>query len=49
LVQIAVILIAYLILALPFKKQNWYNKIITKPLSLIIAFIGLYWFIERIF
>jgi len=47
--QIAVILIAYLILALPFKKQNWYNKIITKPLSLIIAFIGLYWFIERIF
>ena len=47
--QIAVILIAYLMLALPFKKQNWYNKIITKPMSLIIAFVGLYWFIERVF
>ena len=47
--QIAVILIAYLMLALPFKKQNWYNKIIAKPMSLIIAFVGLYWFVERVF
>ena len=47
--QITVIFIAYVLLALPFGKKNWYNKIITKTISLIIAFVGLYWFIERIF
>ena len=46
--QVAVILIAYLLLALPFGKQNWYDTRITKPMSLVIAFVGLYWFIERI-
>ena len=46
--QIAVILIAYLLLALPFGKEKWYNTRITKPVSLVIAFVGLYWFIERI-
>ena len=46
--QIAVILIAYLLLALPFGKQKWYDTRITKPMSLVIAFVGLYWFIERI-
>ncbi|MDC1170166.1 HupE/UreJ family protein [Candidatus Pelagibacter sp.] len=46
--QIAVILIAYLLLALPFGKQKWYDARITKPMSLVIAFVGLYWFIERI-
>jgi len=46
--QIAVILIAYLLLALPFGKQKWYDGRITKPMSLVIACVGLYWFIERI-
>jgi len=46
--QIAVILIAYLFLALPFGKQKWYGARITKPMSLVIACVGLYWFIERI-
>ena len=46
--QVAVILIAYLLLALPFGKQKWYNARITKPMSLVIVFVGLYWFIERI-
>lgn len=46
--QIAVILIAYLLLALPFGKQKWYDARITKPMSLVIACVGLYWFIERI-
>jgi len=46
--QIAVILIAYLLLALPFGKQKWYDTRITKPMSLVIACVGLYWFIERI-
>ena len=46
--QIAVILIAYLFLALPFGKQKWYDARITKPMSLVIACVGLYWFIERI-
>ena len=46
--QIAVILIAYLLLTLPFGKQKWYDARITKPMSLVIACVGLYWFIERI-
>jgi hypothetical protein len=47
--QIAVILIAYLLLALPFGKQKWYDIRITKPMSLVIACVGLYWFFERLF
>src|SRR6056300_441816 len=42
--QIAVILIAYLLLALPFGKQKWYDTRITKPMSLVIACVGLYLF-----
>jgi hypothetical protein len=36
------------LLALPFGKQKWYDARITKPMSLVIACVGLYWFIERI-
>ena len=46
--QLSVILIAYLLLAFPFQKKKWYQKFLTKPLSIIIAMIGLFWFLQRI-
>jgi hypothetical protein len=32
-----------------FQKKLWYRNKVTRPLSLIIALIGFYWFFERIF
>ena len=46
--QLSVILIAYLLFAFPFQKKKWYQKFLTKPLSIIIAMIGLFWFLQRI-
>ena len=46
--QISVILLSYIFIALLFQKKTWYRNKITKPLSLIIAAIGFYWFIERL-
>ena len=47
--QISVVLLSYIFIALLFQKKSWYRNRITKPLSLIIAGIGFYWFIERLF
>ena len=47
--QISVILLSYIFIALLFQKKSWYRNRITKPLSLIIAAIGFYWFFERLF
>ena len=47
--QISVILLSYIFIALLFQKKSWYRNKITKPLSLIIAAIGFYWFVERLF
>lgn len=44
--QLAVIAIAFAVLG-PFRTRPWYRRRITIPLSLIIAAIGLYWFVER--
>ena len=47
--QISVILLSYIFISLLFQNKSWYRNKITKPLSLIIALIGFYWFFERIF
>ena len=48
--QISVILLSYIFIALLCSKKDlWYRNKITKPLSLIIAAIGFYWFFERLF
>ncbi len=47
--QISVILLAFLVLALPFGKKTYYRKYIVLPLSIIIAAVAVYWTIERIF
>ncbi len=46
--QVAVIVLFFLLLALPFKKQVWYHKAIVYPLSGLIACIAIYWTIERV-
>ena len=47
--QISVIILSYLFIALLFQKKPWYRGGITRPISVIIAFIGFYWFVQRLF
>ena len=47
--QISVILLSYIFISLLFQNKPWYRNRITKPLSLVIALIGLYWFFKRVF
>lgn len=46
--QLAVISTAFVILRLSFKNPSFYRKIVMVPGSLMIAIIGLYWFLERL-
>ena len=47
--QISVIFFFYIFIALSFQKKTWYRSRVTRPISIIIAFIGFYWFIQRLF
>ena len=47
--QICIIILSYIFIALLFQKKLWYRNRVTRPLSLIIATVGFYWFIQRIF
>ena len=47
--QISVIILSYTLIVLLFQKKSWYRNRITKPISMIIASTGFYWFIERLF
>ena len=47
--QISVIILSYILIALLFQKKSWYRNRVTKPISIIVASIGFYWFIERLF
>ncbi len=44
--QLAVIAAAFVVLG-PLRNRPWYRRRVTVPLSLVIAAIGLYWFVER--
>jgi hydrogenase/urease accessory protein HupE len=46
--QLTVILAAFLVIGLPFRRKPWYRQRIVVPLSLAIAATGLYWAIQRI-
>ena len=46
--QLFVITACYFGFAHWIKEKNWYKKFFTNPLSIMIALIGLYWFIERV-
>lgn len=47
--QLAVIALAYLLLAVPFGKQPWYRTVIAIPASCAIAAVGAWWTFERVF
>ena len=47
--QISVIILSYIFIALLFQKRSWYRSRITQPISVVVAFIGFYWFIQRLF
>ena len=47
--QLAVIAVAFLLTAWRFGKAPWYRRVIATPASAIIALVGAWWFIERVF
>ena len=46
--QLAVIGVAFLLLALPFRHREWYRSRIVVPASLAIAAVGLFWAVQRV-
>jgi hydrogenase/urease accessory protein HupE len=46
--QLSVILLAFLLLGLPFRRESWYRRRVVVPASLAIAAVGLFWAIQRI-
>jgi hypothetical protein len=47
--QIAVILLTFTLILLPFKNKTWYRSGIVNPLSIIIAAVAAYWTVQRVF
>lgn len=47
--QIAVIVLAWLLIGKFFSKEIWYRRRIVLPLSATVALVSTYWIIERIF
>lgn len=46
--QLAVIALAFALLALPFGRRTWYRARIAMPLSALIALTGAWWTVERV-
>lgn len=47
--QLSIIAIAYVLLGLTFGRKPWYRSYIAIPASVLIAAVGMYWTIERLF
>lgn len=47
--QLAVISVAFLLVGLPFRGQAWYRQRVVVPASCLIAAVGLYWSVQRVF
>ena len=47
--QLDVILIAYLLVGRWFSEKSWYRNVVVNPASAFIAFVALFWTIERTF
>ncbi len=45
--QLSVITIAFILVGLPFRNKSWYRRRIVIPGSVLIATIGLFWFVQR--
>ncbi|SNS17886.1 HupE / UreJ protein [Tropicimonas sediminicola] len=46
--QLAVILVAFLLVGLPFGQQSWYRGVIAIPASAAIALVGAWWTLQRV-
>ena len=46
--QLTVIAAAFLVIGLPFRRKPWYRQRIVIPGSLLIAAVGLFWFVQRV-
>jgi hydrogenase/urease accessory protein HupE len=46
--QLSVILTAFVLIGLPFRRKPWYRRRVVIPISLAIAAVGLFWAIQRI-
>ena len=47
--QLSVITLAYLLVGLWWKNKPWYHQRIVRPLSILIAAVGCYWTVQRVF
>lgn len=47
--QLTVIAIAFLAVGLWFRKKDFYRPYVAVPASCVIAMVGAYWFVERVF
>jgi len=47
--QLAVIAVAFFTIAIWCRKRPWYRRLVVIPASIIIALIGCWWLVERIF
>jgi hypothetical protein len=47
--QLAVIFTAFLLLGMPFRRKEWYRSRVVVAGSLMIAAVGLYWSVQRVF
>ena len=46
--QIGILILCFLSIGYWFGNKSWYRSNVTTPLSMIIAIIGLFWFLQRI-
>ena len=46
--QLTVIALAFLAVGL-FRERSWYRRAVVVPASLVIAAVGLYWSVQRVF
>ena len=46
---ISVIIFSYIFIGFLFQKKTWYRRRFTKLFSMVIALIGFYWFVQRLF
>ncbi len=45
--QLAVLTLCFLLVGIWFRHRAWYRRVVTIPASLLIAFVGSYWLVER--
>ncbi|RUM92000.1 MAG: HupE/UreJ family protein [Thiothrix sp.] len=45
--QLAILMLCFILVALPFRNKRWYRRGIVIPASVVIAIVGIYWGVER--